>query len=901
MASLVLTDSPQLTANSQKLAVSCQLSAVSCQSAPKKPWGYFSLGESRDTHAGHVTEGCSLIGNLVLNNAVKRNMHTRVIEVDGKDDYIKTVDQDDREDESNSDIYACKWGKEVEPFCEKPHNFETGAVGSAPQNNANKSKEIQQFVSDSRMINANKPKIIEDLTSKVSFDSGMGANTFRPYLRQDGMESELFSYELPVVKTFSENKRYCVSSNPKIPKWCVENQGTDSNAELTTPEIIEKYGYTAQTHTVVTEDSYILTLHRIPGRQINQDDGVKPRVVLVLHGLLASSATFVELGPEKGLGFILSDEGFDVWLGNFRGNTYSREHVRPDIPHHVYWNFSMHEMGQYDIPAMIDYILNITGQKHLQIVAHSTGATSCYIMVCLHTKYSAKISLLTSIAPLGPSGFLDPILKKEVKLLADRMMAMLSKNDVHYFAPSYDWLANYTAWFCQKDLLDDNLCKIRRLLGFNSKKLSESDLSVVSSHFPAGTSVKFMIHLAQIMTIRPTAHFRRYDYGPVENLYYYADITPPSYDVSVGVPLLSIVYSMVDMVAPEEENSTGCLANLRGLNKLGPQELCPLLPIHKMSPNILKRIDEVKDYFIEDLISVLPTEEKVLLSSDYDVRNFAIYFPSVETFYVVEEFWNNMDFTWADDLKYDPGLKEKETLVSYFPSLCFTLNVVVSRGWRERGDNNISSCERARDLHGTETVFMMRTGESKDCGAKCNTRPSSPASPVIGHFSAVYCYTAWETVIKLSGSHSDKAGGSSKGKDAVGDYMFHLSTPSKFNDDDTLHIMLANEHELIEEVNAIALTKSIPHIDCKQDSSHQRYVPLIGAIDVQQLDYGRAFSFVAGLTRHRRVARDGRGWKCSCFQTGLLLPTTVVSLETDAGGSAVVFTRGCFYPPPSCR
>ncbi|CAG2060631.1 unnamed protein product [Timema podura] len=126
---------------------------------------------------------------------------------------------------------------------------------------------------------------------------------------------------------------------------------------------------------------------------------------------------------------------------------------------------------------------------------------------------------------------------------------MLSKNDVHYFAPSYDWLANYTSWFCQKDLLDDNLCKIRRLLGFNSKKLSESDLSVVSSHFPAGTSVKFMIHLAQIMT----THFRRYDYGPVDNLYYYADKTPPSYDVSVGVPLLSIVYSMVDMVAPEEE------------------------------------------------------------------------------------------------------------------------------------------------------------------------------------------------------------------------------------------------------------------------------------------------------------------------------------------------------------
>nr|CAD7394455.1 unnamed protein product [Timema cristinae] len=41
VASLVLTNSSQLTSDSQHLAVSCQLSAVSCHSAPKKPWGYY--------------------------------------------------------------------------------------------------------------------------------------------------------------------------------------------------------------------------------------------------------------------------------------------------------------------------------------------------------------------------------------------------------------------------------------------------------------------------------------------------------------------------------------------------------------------------------------------------------------------------------------------------------------------------------------------------------------------------------------------------------------------------------------------------------------------------------------------------------------------------------------------
>ncbi|CAN6935525.1 unnamed protein product [Brassica oleracea] len=203
--------------------------------------------------------------------------------------------------------------------------------------------------------------------------------------------------------------------DPSLTERPTRPYNTMNTDTRTCQDVITELGYPYEAIRVVTSDGYVLLLERIPRRDAR-------KAVYLQHGILDSSMGWVSNGIVGSPAFAAYDQGYDVFLGNFRG-LVSREHVNKNISSKEYWRYSINEHGTEDIPAMIEKIheiktseLNLSQPNNtdedineeepykLCAVCHSLGGAAI-LMYVITRKIKEKPHRLSRLILLSPAGF----------------------------------------------------------------------------------------------------------------------------------------------------------------------------------------------------------------------------------------------------------------------------------------------------------------------------------------------------------------------------------------------------------------------------------------------------------------------------------------------------------------
>ncbi|NP_001347451.1 Triacylglycerol lipase 1-like precursor [Zea mays] len=287
-------------------------------------------------------------------------------------------------------------------------------------------------------------------------------------------------------------------------------------------QLLLPQGYPCTEHTVQTDDGFLLSLQHIPHGRNGIADNTGPPVFLQ-HGLFQGGDTWFINSNEQSLGYILADNGFDVWVGNVRGTRWSKGHSTLSVHDKLFWDWSWQDLAEYDVLAMLSYVYTVAQSKILY-VGHSQGT----IMGLAAFTMPETVKMISSAALLCPISYLDHVsasfVLRAVAMHLDEMLVIMGIHQLNFRS---DMGVQILDSLCDDEHLDCNDL-LSSITGQNCC-FNSSRIDYYLEYEPHPSSTKNLRHLFQMIR---KGSFAKYDYGWWGNLRRYGQLRPPSFDLS---------------------------------------------------------------------------------------------------------------------------------------------------------------------------------------------------------------------------------------------------------------------------------------------------------------------------------------------------------------------------------
>lgn len=258
---------------------------------------------------------------------------------------------------------------------------------------------------------------------------------------------------------------------------------------------------------------------------------------------------------------LLGGSSTELYLNELSYNleTILMPNVRQKTVDAGYWHFSLDEQAVFDLPKVIDFILQKTGRSQVDIVGHSLGGALPLMTMTLKPEYQFKIGHCFLFAPaVRPQlGFFEGPSRRMARKLERYFQSINGPLPPGILTPL---LQTLLANICTTNRIQKFLCikYIDAYSGFGAEQL---DLN--SGIFYGGMTTAGVHELVQLSQAIEKSQMHFYDYRNVEqNMLIYNQSEPPKYEIDkISNARLTIYVGNTDVMVPPA-TIQGLLKNL---------------------------------------------------------------------------------------------------------------------------------------------------------------------------------------------------------------------------------------------------------------------------------------------------------------------------------------------------